>query len=225
MDRQIRPRGTLSVRRIPLLQRPSVQTVADALQASGVGFTRGAVRAFRKANRRDHFERSLDDMAKFEAGRLPLLGQLWLAKISPRGLEDFGLVSCRVVTTAGVNFIVDAFQGLVEPETMRFHGVGTGAGSEAVGNTALTTELTTQYSPSNTRPQGTLGEQSGAANVFETSATITVAASVNLTEHGIFNQAATGGGVLLDRSVFASVGLASGEALQATYRLTVPNGG
>lgn len=224
MSGQTNPKGSLSVRRIPLLQRPTVLTAADAARHGGGSRLGGIARRWRFANR-DNFERSLADMEAFESGRLPFLGQLWLAKVGRDGFTDLGLASCRVVTTAGVNFIVDAFQGLVEPETMRFHAVGTGTASESTGNTALGSELTTQYSPANTRPQGTLGEQSGNPNVFETSATITVAASVALSEHGIFNQAGAGGGVLLDRSVFAAVNLASGEALQATYRLTVPNGG
>ena len=129
------------------------------------------------------------------------------------------------MTTAGVNFIVDAFQNLVELEDMKYHGIGTGTTAEAVGQTALITELSTQYSTSNTRPAGSTGEQSGNANAYETTATITVSASVAATEHGIFSRAATGGGVLLDRSVFAAVNLASGESLQATYSLTFPSGG
>ena len=59
-------------------------------------------------------ERSLHDMEEFAAGRLPFLGQLWLRKI-PLGAppQDYGLVSCRVVTTAGVAFIIDAFQSRI----------------------------------------------------------------------------------------------------------------
>jgi hypothetical protein len=154
------------------------------------------------------------------------VGHRWLATVDGAGRQrDLGLAGCRVVTTTGVNFLVDALQGLVEPELLRFHGIGTGGAAEAVGNTGLTTELTTQYQAANTRPTGSLGELSGSANVFETSATITVSASVAITEHGIFSQAATGGGVLLDRTLFAAVNLASGESLQATYDLTLTAGG
>lgn len=56
-------------------------------------------------------------------------------------------------------------------------------------------------------------------------ATLTPSAPVAITEHGIFSQAATGGGVLLDRSVFSVVNLASGDSLQATYDLTFAAGG
>jgi hypothetical protein len=216
----------LSVRRIPLLERPVIRSVSDALQHSGVGFARGDVRRFRKANRAEHFERSLDDQHGFAQGRLFAIGHLWLAKINLNGkVDDYGLVSCRVVTDAGAGFIVDAMQNLVEIEAMRFHGVGTNTAAEAAGNTALGAELTTQYSTSSTRPTGTLGEKTGDSKTYETSATITVSAGVAVTEHGIFSQAGVPGGVLLDRSVFAAVNLAAGEALQSTYQLTFPSGG
>lgn len=227
MQRESRPSGVLRTRVIPAPpKRPAILTVADALRygASAMSFT--AKGRYQRANA-THFSRSIDAQAAAEdSNALTLVGHLWLAKVDLKGKRiDLGLVSCRVVTTAGVNFIVDAFQGLVEPEVMRFHGVGTGAAAEAVGNTALTTELTTQYSVASTRPTGSLGEQAGNANVFETAATITVSAAVAITEHGVFSQAAVAGGVLLDRSVFAAVNLASGESLQATYDLTFTAGG
>jgi hypothetical protein len=174
----------------------------------------------------ENFQRSLAaQQAAMDAARggaMSAIGHLWLAKVDLAGKQhDLGLASCRVITTTGVNFIVDAFQGLVEPENMKFHGIGTGGSAEAVGNTALTTELTTQYSVASTRPTGSLGEQAGNANVFETIATITVSATVAATEHGIFSQAAVAGGTMLDRTLFSVVNLASGESLQATYQLSM----
>jgi hypothetical protein len=141
-------------------------------------------------------------------------------------ITDYGVVSRRVITTAGVNFIVDAFQNLVEPENMKFHGFGTGTNAEAVGDTALQTELTTQYVSDNVRQTGSQTE--GAANVYRTVATLSPdsGGTIAITEHGIFTQAATGGGTLLDRSVFSAVNLVAGsDSLQATYDLTVTSGG
>lgn len=151
--------------------------------------------------------------------------QLWLAKITPEGRRiELGLASMRVVTTAGVNFIVDAFQNLTEVELFRFHGIGTGTNAEAVGDTALQTELTTQYNPDNTRATGSLTE-GASANIFRTVGTNTVDAAAAITEHGILTQAATGGGTLLDRSVFAVINLGNGDSLESTYDLTVSAGG
>jgi hypothetical protein len=128
------------------------------------------------------------------------------------------------VTTAGVGFIVDAFQNILELEIMKYHGIGTGGTAEAVGDTALVTELSTGYNPDNTRATGSLTEGAGA-NVFRTVGTNTVDSSPAITEHGIFSQAATGGGTLLDRSLFSAVNLVSGDSLQSTYDLTFTSGG
>lgn len=161
------------------------------------------------------------------AGAPTMTGALYLRKINPRtGLVvDYGLVSLRVVTTAGVNYLVDALQGTVEPENLRYHGFGTGGGAEATGNTALTTELTTQYATDNTRPTGTLAE-GASANIFRTVGTLDPDADVAITEHGIFDQAATGGGTLLDRTLFSVINLSgsNGDQLEATYELTLTAG-
>lgn len=137
---------------------------------------------------------------------------------------DYGVVSRRVVTTAGVNFLVDALQGTVEPEILRFHGFGTGTTAEAVGDTALVTELTTQYAVDNTRPTGTLTE-GASANIFRTVATLSpdTGGTIAVTEHGVFS--ANAAGTLLDRSVFTAVNVVAGsDSLQATYDLTIAAG-
>lgn len=232
------PRGHLSVRRVPLIERPVIRSLEDAIRYgtpegdSKLHFWSRAAkkrRAAYQARNAQHFIRSIRDQVFADGGVLPnrlqAIGHLWLAKIHLDGdVEDFGLVSCRVVTDTGVQFIVDAFQNLVELENMKYHGVGTGTTAENATQTALVTELTTQYSSSNTRPTGSLGEKSGDAKTYETAATVTVSASVALTEHGIFSVPTSGSGVMLDRSVFSAVNLASGESLQATYQLTFPSG-
>jgi hypothetical protein len=236
------PSGGLRTARIPaLLKRPAIKTVDDALHYGGgpkglgltlPGFLRsGPLRRrmeWQEANS-EIFERSLAAQAAVEdaqrGGALSIVGHLWLATVDRNGQQqDLGLAGCRVVTTAGVNFIVDAFQNLTELENMKYHGVGTGTTAEASSQTALVTELTTQYASSGTRPTGSLGEQAGNSNVFETAATISVSATVALTEHGIFSQA-TVGGTMLDRTLFSAVNLASGESLQATYDFTITAGG
>lgn len=227
-----RPKGSLALRRVPLIPRPVIRNLDDAVRygtpRSRVPFWDRAAAALRAWQNENvvNFERSIADQYRRDAGLLPFIGHLWLAKVDRSGdVFDYGLVSCRVVTDTGVGFIVDAFQNLTEVENMRYHGLGTGTTAEAASQTALVTELTTQYSVSNTRPTGSLGEKSGDSKTYETSATITVSASVAATEHGIFSQAATGGGVMLDRSLFSVVNLANTESLQATYQLTFPSNG
>lgn len=156
------------------------------------------------------------------------VGVLWMKKIKADGTElDYGLASLRVVTTAGVNKIVallnttDAVTGV----NFKYHGYGTGVTAEASTDTALVTELTTQYNPDNTRPTGT--QTIGAsANIYRTVATLTPdSGSPVLREHGVFS--ATTAGTLLDRTLFAAVTLDTtvGDSLQTTYELTLAAGG
>lgn len=137
---------------------------------------------------------------------------------------DYGVVSRRCVTTAGANWLVDAWQGTYEPETMKYHGCGTGVGGEVVGDTALGTECTTALNPDSTRATGSLTE-GASANIFRSVGTVTFDGSAAVTEHGLFNQAATGGGTLWDRSLFSAINVASGDSIQFTYDLTINTGG
>lgn len=221
---EISPTGRLSMVKVSPLKRPAVRNLDDAYRY-GVALLPFSRKAAWQRKNRENFERSLADQDAWDHGRIFAIGHLWLAKLSLDGsVRDYGLVSCRVVTDTGVQFIVDAFQNLVELETMKFHALGTGTTAESATQTALVTELTTQYSVSSTRPTGSLGEKSGDAKTYETVATITVSASVAATEHAVMSQAATGGGVMLDRSLFSVINLASGESLLATYDLTLPSG-
>jgi hypothetical protein len=138
--------------------------------------------------------------------------------------HDYGVVSRKVITDTGVAFLVDAFQNTTELENLKYHGIGTGTTAEAASQTALVTEITTEYSVNSTRPTGSTTE-GATANVYRTVGTITVDAAVAATEHGIFSQAATGGGTMWDRSVFSVINLASGDSLQATYDASFASGG
>lgn len=149
-------------------------------------------------------------------------GTVYAKVIKANGeIIDYGLVSMRVVTDAGVGYIVDAFQNSVELENMKYHGFGTGTTNEAASQTALVTELTTEYATDNTRPTGTTTE-GATANIYRTVATLSPDASCAITEHGIFS--ASSSGVLLDRSKFSAINLVSGDSLQVTYELTFTSG-
>ena len=131
----------------------------------------------------------------------------------------YGTVSQRKVTTAGVNYLVDAWQNSVELENLKYHGVGTGTNAESNGDTALQTESTTALNPDSTRATGSLTE-GASANIFRTVGTVTFDNTAAITEHGIFSQSATGGGTLWDRSVFSAINVASADSIQFTYDLT-----
>lgn len=139
---------------------------------------------------------------------------------------DYGLVGHRVVTTAGVTKVVD-FLRVADATTalvFKYHGIGTGSTAEAIGDTALVTELTTEYTPNDgNRPVGT--QTNNGATVYRTVGTVTVDATPGaaIREHGVFS--ATTVGTLLDRTVFAAITLSSGDSISATYDLTVAAGG
>lgn len=138
---------------------------------------------------------------------------------------DYGTVCYRVVTDAGVAYMVDDFDnasGSADISLFNYHGCGTGTNSEAAGDTALQTESTTALNPDSTRGTGTRSQP--AANQYRSTGTLTFDASAAVTEHGLLNQAATGGGTLLDRSVFSAVNVVSGESIQFQYTLTLTSG-
>lgn len=132
---------------------------------------------------------------------------------------NYGLVSTQLVTTTGKGFVVDAFQNLVELENAKYHGVGTGTTAAAAGDTALQTESTTALNPDSTRATGSTTES--AQTVYRSVGTNTFDAAAAITEWGLLTQAATGGGVLVDRAVFAAINVASGDQLTTTYDLTL----
>lgn len=132
---------------------------------------------------------------------------------------DYGTVCYRVVTNAGLAFIVDDMDNsATDIASLNYHGVGTGNTAEAAGDTALVTESTTALNPDSTRATGTKTQPS--SNVLRSVGTVTFDATAAIVEHGIFSQAATGGGTLLDRSVFSAINVASGDSIQFTYDLT-----
>jgi hypothetical protein len=138
--------------------------------------------------------------------------------------EPLGVVCNRVVTWAGVQFIVDAFQGSTELELFRYHAIGSGFAAEAAADTALEFEFGEHTNPGSLRQAGTLTE-GGSNNVFRTVATTTATGAIVVREHGIFTSSTRGGGTLLDRSTFLAINLANGDSLQSTFDLLVSAGG
>lgn len=137
---------------------------------------------------------------------------------------DYGVVSRRVITDAGVAFLVDDWDNNGQDlTTLNFHGCGTGVAAEAVGDTALGTESTTALNPDNTRATGTRSQP--AANQYRSVGTLTFDASAAITEHGLFSQSATGGGTLWDRSTFSAINVVNLDSIQFTYTVSLTSGG
>lgn len=139
--------------------------------------------------------------------------------------KDYGLVGLKLVTTAGVTKIVDflrnndATTGL----NFKYHALGTGSTAESAADTAMVTELTTEYAVDSTRPTGT--QTNNGATVYRTVGTNVLDGTPGgaLREHGVFSSAAST--TLLDRTVYAAITLSSGDTFVSTYDLTCAAGG
>jgi hypothetical protein len=138
-------------------------------------------------------------------------------------LIDYGVLGRRLVTNAGVNFFVDAWQNLTEIEVLIYHGVGTDNTAESAGDTALGAESTTALNPDSTRATGSQTE-GASANIFRTVGTVTFDGSAAIVEHGLLSQAATGGGVLWDRTVHGAINVVDGDSIQYTHETTINSG-
>jgi hypothetical protein len=200
-----RPTGRTSFKVIKKNTNPSFWELLNL--ANPFAETSKGIRSWKVKN----FHNIIKPLAKIGVAKLfrmpTFYGALYLVKTTAKGeTTDYGLASLRVVTTVGVGYIVDAFQNNVELETMKYHGLGTGSTSEAVGDTALGTELTSEYT-GNVRATGTTAE-GATANIYSTVATNTLDGTPGaaLREHGIFSASS------------------SGDALQSTYQLTFTAG-
>lgn len=137
---------------------------------------------------------------------------------------NYGVVNYRVITDAGVAALVnDWYDGSKEIGNFKYHGIGTGNTAEAAADTALVTESTTALNPDNTRATGT--QTKPTTSSLRSTATVVADAAIAMTEQGLFDQAATGGGVLFDRNVFSVVNIASGESVQSQHTITINSGG
>jgi hypothetical protein len=137
-------------------------------------------------------------------------------------VEDLGVISRRVVTTAFVNFLVDQLQAETsEIGDFKYHGSGIGTGDEAVGDTDLGSAI------DEARDAGTQTE-GASANIYKSVATHIYGASYAVTEHGVFSQAGSGnppsGGTLMDRSKFSAINVDIGDAIEFTYEITFSPG-
>lgn len=139
---------------------------------------------------------------------------------------DYGVISRRMLTDAGVAYIVDDFDngaGGADISNFNFHGCGTGTNAEAAGDTALQSESTTVLNPDSTRATGTRSQP--AANQYRSSGTLTFDGSAAITEHGLFTTSGVGTGTLLDRSQFAAINVSNGDSISFQYTLTLNSGG
>lgn len=183
-----------------------------------------------KSDNLPNFMRGFRQVAIALEHNLPhFYGRLWVKHIAASGeVTDYGLVSLRVVTNNGVTYIANCFAGTAtyEPESMKYHGIGTGTTAEAAADADLVTAITGADLVGGARATGTttLGATSNVYRTVGVNTLTSGAATKSVTEHGIFSAASIGSGTLLDRTVFSAISLAANDSLQTTYDLTFTAG-
>ena len=149
-------------------------------------------------------------------GDITPTGRLYATKMTVDGGREYlGLISTKVVTDVGVQFLVNNLRvNIATIGNMKFHGSGTGSTAESAAQTALVTEV-------GTRATGTqiVG---GSANVYRTVGTVTYAGTFAIVEHAIFDAATVG--TMFDRSLFTAINVLSTDSIEFTYDLTLPSG-
>jgi len=152
-----------------------------------------------------------------EAGHFMVFdGRLHVGVVRKDGAyEDHGWKD-NLVVTAGLEFVVDAFQNATELENMNFHAVGTTDTTVAAGDTALGAE--TLMGNAN-RPAGTQGEN--GATTYQSQVTITnnSGGQVIVREAGLFS--ANAAGIMFARQLTGDVTLDDQDSIQTTWEITV----
>jgi hypothetical protein len=165
------------------------------------------VKKLNEAQRRE-YEQLLARGMKYEAESYYERYAVW---------KNFGVVSRRVITNAGVTYMRDDFNnaaGGADITLFRYHRSGSSSTAEAAGDVALGAEV----------PYAALGSQgTNGSNVYQTIGTIVYYLNYTIREHGLFS--ASTSTTLWDRSVFADIGVAPNDSIQFTYNLTINAGG
>ncbi len=116
-----------------------------------------------------------------------------------------------IITNVGRAQVAGYVSNTVSQISQYYGNVGTGAGTAAVGDTTLFTEVgTARISTTMSRVTTTVTNDT-ARNVF----TFTAATGVNVTNGGIWT--ASSGGVLMQKSDHATIPLLSGDSIQYTF--------
>jgi len=194
--------GRLSIRKIPARKAPLSWRLKNTLRWEYIWgwLANGTARAFTRVT-----------------GVPCMISELRAKLIRADGtVIDYGVLGRRVVTTAFVNLMVD--QLITETSVwgdFKYHDSGEGSTGAAVGDTDIET------TDGESRATGTQVES--AANIYESVGTISYTSTKAITEHGLFNTAATV--TLLDRHVFSAVNVVNGDSIAFTFDFTCTAGG
>jgi hypothetical protein len=148
-----------------------------------------------------------------EKNVVELFGFLSARQVAPVQ-RDLGLLSCKKVTVAFANYLVDSMQNSTTTpmSNFKYHGTGTGNNAESNADTALITEVESRVTGNQT--------EGANANIYKSVGTVTYTANRTIWEHGLFSASANGS--LCDRSVLVSgQAVQNNDQIEWTYELTV----
>jgi len=202
MEGTLTSTGRLSIRKIPAQKAPLSWRLKNTLRWEYIWgwLANNAARAFTRIT-----------------GIPCMISELRAVKFCANGeVINYGVLGRRVVTTAFVNLMVD--QLITETSVwgdFKYHDSGVGITGADVGDTDIET------TDGESRATGTQVES--AANIYESVGTISYTTTKAITEHGLFNTAATV--TLLDRHVFSAVNVVNGDSIAFTFDFTCTAGG
>ena len=133
--------------------------------------------------------------------------------------RDLGIVSCRQVTMAFADRLVDAMLSSGEiVDHFNQHKQGSGSTAEASGDTALVTPDSVCQAVTG----GAACTHGATSNVYRTIGTLVASTAYEIREHGGFcASTAAGSYVLLDRSVVTAIAVNADDTVTWTYNLTI----
>lgn len=140
-------------------------------------------------------------------------GRLKISLYGPDGYLKQEMVTDNLVTSVGLQHIA-ALLSSAGASGMTHMAVGSGSTSAALGDTTLGAELARVALSSRLQLVGADANKCQYVASFPAGT-----ATGNLTEAGIFNNSS--GGVILSRTVFASLTKGANDVLQITWTLTV----
>lgn len=132
---------------------------------------------------------------------------------------NYGVLGYRVVTDAGVAFLVDDWDDDTTDITdMNFHASGTDNTAENSSDTALGAEATT------VTDRATGSKDQPSANILRSIGTQSFTGAGAIVEHGLFSVVTESAGTLWDRTVFTVINVGNGDSIQWTYQCTLSSG-
>jgi hypothetical protein len=142
-----------------------------------------------------------------------LKGRYFVTLYGPDGAAKQSLEGDNVVTTVGKEFLASFLSSAAAGAatmTAKYAAIGSDSTAEAVGNTALGTELA--------RTTGTVSYVSGA--IYQVTATFPAGTGTgNVYEYGLFSSST--GGTLISRDTEGLITKGASDSLTVVYQLTL----